>query len=180
MATAHGSVTLHPPQGLRHDVLRTALGTTLLRAAPALTVGVFALPIAAGLLGTVLPAFGYLPAIGATQWGLHEWRRLFEQPGLQASILVTLVSGWLSTVLSVALAIGLAACVQHRPWSRRLGEWIAPVLAMPHSALAIGFAFLIAPSGWLVRLVSPGLSGWAVPPDVSTAKRLDPLLPISE
>lgn len=158
MAAPHGAVT-GPPPGVRLDWLR---------AAPALAVLAFALPIGAGLLGTVLPAFGYLPAIGAQQWGLHEWRRLFEQPGLLTSIWLTLLTGWLSTVLAVVLATGLAAFIQHRPGSRRLGEWIAPVLAMPHSALAIGFAFLIAPSGWLVRLVSPGLTGWATPPDAIT------------
>ena len=32
------------------------------------------------------------------------------------------------------------------------------------SPLAIGLAFLIAPSGWLVRLVSPLLTGWDRPP----------------
>ena len=37
----------------------------VLRWAPAVTVAAFALPIVAGLLGTLLPAFGLLPAIGA-------------------------------------------------------------------------------------------------------------------
>ena len=140
----------------------------LLRCAPALTVLAFGLPIAAGLLGTLLPAFGYMPAIGATAWGLQAWRMLYEYPGFATSLKLTLFTGLLSTVLSVVLAIGLAASVQHRAWARRLGAFIAPVLATPHSALAIGFAFLIAPSGWLVRLVSPTLTGWTVPPDVST------------
>ena len=58
MAAPHGAVT-GPPPGVRLDWLR---------AAPALAVLAFALPIGAGLLGTVLPAFGYLPAIGAQQW----------------------------------------------------------------------------------------------------------------
>lgn len=146
----------------------TGRGPGLLRYAPALTVSAFALPIVAGLLGTVLPAFGVMPAIGATAWGLQAWRMLFDSPGFATSLKLTLFTGLASTVLSVLLAIGLAAFVQHRAWARRLGAFIAPVLATPHSALAIGFAFVIAPSGWLVRLVSPGLSGWSVPPDVST------------
>ena len=140
----------------------------LLRYAPALTVLAFGLPIAAGLLGTLLPAFGYLPAIGATAWGPGPWRSLVEHPGFATSLKLTLFTGLLSTLLSVLLAIGLAASVQHRGWAQRLGAFIAPVLATPHSALAIGFAFLVAPSGWLVRLVSPGLTGWTTPPDVST------------
>jgi putative thiamine transport system permease protein len=39
---------------------------------------------------------------------------------------------------------------------------------MPHSALAIGLAFVLLPSGWLVRWVSPELTGWTLPPDVGT------------
>lgn len=139
-----------------------------LRAAPALTVAVLVLPVAAGLLGTLLPAFGHMPAIGVQGGGLQAWRALWAEPGFATSLQLTLATGLLATVLSVLLAIGLVAVVVTRPWAQRLGSWLAPVLATPHSALAIGFAFLIAPSGWLVRWVSPGLTGWAVPPDVST------------
>jgi putative thiamine transport system permease protein len=140
----------------------------LLRLAPALTVFAFVVPIATGLLGTLLPAFGYMPAIGATTWGLHPWRMLLEHPGFATSLWLTLFTGFLSSILSVVLAIGLAASVQQRAWAQRLGACMAPILATPHSALAIGAAFLIAPSGWLVRLISPGLTGWTLPPDVST------------
>jgi len=36
--------------------------------------------------------------------------------------------------------------------------------AIPHAALAVGLVFLIAPSGWIVRLLSPWLTGWERPP----------------
>jgi putative thiamine transport system permease protein len=49
-----------------------------------------------------------------------------------------------------------------------VGAAIAPVLATPHSALAIGLAFVIAPSGLIVRALSPWLTGFEVPPDVAT------------
>jgi putative thiamine transport system permease protein len=124
----------------------------LLRWAPALTVATFALPIAAGLLGTLLPAFGYLPAIGTHGFGLQAWHTLFAHPGFAASLQVTLFTGVVSTVLSLLLALGLAAAVSHRAWAQRLSAAVAPVLATPHSALAIGFGFLIAPSGWLSAL----------------------------
>ncbi len=140
----------------------------LLRWAPPLTVATFALPIAAGLLGTLLPAFGYLPAVGAHQFGLQAWQALLAHPGFGASLQLTLFTGLLSTVLSLLLALGLVAAVSHRAGVQALGAAVAPVLATPHSALAIGFGFLIAPSGWLVRWVSPGLTGWVLPPDVST------------
>jgi putative thiamine transport system permease protein len=46
---------------------------------------------------------------------------------------------------------------------------LAPLLSLPHAAFAIGFTFLITPSGWLVRAVSPYPSGFTFPPDWSTA-----------
>lgn len=135
--------------------------------APSLTVLVFGLPILAGLVGTLLPAFGYLPALGSSAFSVAPWRALFDAPGFGVALKATLVTGWLATLLSLLLALSIVAFVHHRPAARRLGGVIAPLVAMPHSALAIGLAFLIAPSGWLVRWVSPGLTGWDLPPDVS-------------
>ncbi len=140
----------------------------LLRIAPVATLLAFSMPIVAGFVGTVLPALGYLPALGGGTVSLDAWHRLASAPGVGTALQSTLVTGWLATLLSVLFAIALVAFVHHRRWSRRLGEAMAPMLAMPHSALAIGFAFLILPSGWLVRWVSPGLSGWQIPPDVAT------------
>jgi putative thiamine transport system permease protein len=139
-----------------------------LRWAPAITVAAFALPIAAGLLGTALPAFGVMPALGDRTFGLGPWRDLLDQPGFGSALRLTLVTGLLTTAMAVLAAIGLAGLMQKHAWGRRIGTLIAPVLAAPHSALAIGMAFLIAPSGWLVRWVSPALTGWELPPDVST------------
>ncbi|MFZ2651694.1 MAG: ABC transporter permease subunit [Burkholderiaceae bacterium] len=140
----------------------------VLRHAPLLTVGAFAGPIVAGLVGTLLPAFGVLPAIGGSSLGLHAWRELLNFPGFATSLALTLTTGWFTTLLAVFITFALGAVLHHRPATRRLGQLLAPLLAMPHSALAIGFAFLIAPSGWLARLVSPSLSGWTLPPDVGT------------
>jgi putative thiamine transport system permease protein len=139
-----------------------------LRLAPALTLAAFALPIVAGLAGTLLPAFGWLPALGGHELGASAWRALAEAPGFGTALRLSLFTGWAATLLSLALALGIVAFVHHRPWARRLGEAMAPMLAMPHSALAIGFAFLILPSGWVARALSPGLTGWTLPPDVAT------------
>lgn len=45
---------------------------------------------------------------------------------------------------------------------------MAPLLALPHAAFAIGFAFIIGPSGWLLRLISPSPTGFNHPPDWAT------------
>ena len=69
------------------------------------------------------------------------------------------------------LALGFCAVAHGRPWRAALGAWLAPVLATPHAAIAIGLAFLIAPSGWIARALSPWLTGWTLPPDVATVGR---------
>ena len=150
-----------------HEV-RLAPRPGVTRYAPALTLAVFLLPIAAGLVGTLLPAFGYLPAIGGHDLNFESWRRLFAYPGFATSLLVTLTTGILTSILAVLLALGFCAFAHGFGWMRRIGEWLAPILATPHSAIAIGLAFLLAPSGWIVRVLSPWLTGWTLPPDVAT------------
>ena len=139
----------------------------LLSVVPLLTLSLFLLPIAAGLVGTWMPAFGHFPALGAEGWSLDPWRRLLADPALPGALRLTLTSGLLASALALALVLGfVAACHGTRAFSA-LRRLLAPLLAVPHVALAIGLAFLIAPSGWLLRLVSPWPSGWATPPDVA-------------
>ena len=140
----------------------------LLRQAPLLTVTAFAGPIVAGLAGTLLPAFGLLPAIGGESLSLNGWRELLRFPGFATSLQLTVMTGWLAALLAVFITFAVAGVLHQRPAVRRLANLISPLLAIPHSALAIGFAFLITPSGWIARLVSPGLSGWTLPPDIGT------------
>ena len=103
-----------------HEVTATAPGR-LLRAMPALTVGVFLLPIAAGLAGTLLPAFGYLPAIGGNAFNLDGFAAPGRLPGLRdqrgASRSRT---GVATALLAVTIACGFCAYAHDRPWMRRL------------------------------------------------------------
>jgi putative thiamine transport system permease protein len=154
--------------GATANARRTALRRGgLLRFVPALTLAVFLAPIAAGLIGTWLPAFGYLPALGGEGFGLAPWRDLLASPGLGTSLRLTLTSGFLATAVSLALVIGFVAGCHGTRLFARLRRGLAPLLAVPHVAVAIGVAFLIAPSGWALRLVSPWATGWQTPPDVA-------------
>lgn len=132
--------------------------------APWVTIAVFLLPVAAGLVGTLLPAFGYLPAIGGHRLSFDPWRALMAQPGVMTSVQLSLQTGLLATGLSLALAAAFCAMLHDNAVYRRVSAMVSPLLATPHVALAIGLAFLIAPSGWLSRLVSPALTGWDRPP----------------
>ncbi len=76
----------------------------MLRHFPALTLLLFLGPVIAGLLGTLAPAFGYLPALGGTAPSLEPWRQLMAAPGLASALEVTLVSGLLSTALALGIS----------------------------------------------------------------------------
>ena len=133
---------------------------------PAITLAVFLLPVLAGLIGTLLPALGFLPGLGETRLSLRPFADLLAAPELPGALAATLVSGLLATLLSFLPAVGLAASLEGTrlfAWIRRL---LAPLLAIPHAALAIGFAFLVAPSGWLVRLAGPLVASGGLPPDL--------------
>lgn len=120
-------------------------------------------PLLASLGITASAAFGHLPALGARGPNLAAWAALLGTPGLGHAVQLTLVTGGAAAVVSLALAICLAATFGHSP---RLGRWLSPFLAIPHAALAVGLAFLLAPSGWIARLLAP-IMGWAAPPDVA-------------
>ncbi|UWU16923.1 ABC transporter permease (plasmid) [Rhizobium sullae] len=125
------------------------------------------IPIAAGLIFTLLPAFGYLPSIGGHALGVQPWRELFGYPGFATSLRITVTTGVTATVLALILAFCFCAVVHGRMRDRGADGLLAPLLAAPHAAMAIGLAFLMAPSGWLARLASPWLTGYAVPPDIA-------------
>jgi putative thiamine transport system permease protein len=135
-----------------------------LRLVPGVTVAIFLLPVVAGLLGTLLPSFGYLPELGGRNLSLDAWRMLLAAPELPGALGVTLVSGLGATFVSFALAVAIAATLHGTllfTWLRRL---LAPLLAMPHAAVALGLAFIIAPSGWLMRLLAPLVAPDGLPP----------------
>ncbi|WP_416137760.1 ABC transporter permease [Halomonas sp. HK25] len=137
----------------------------MLRLAPWLIVTLLVGPILAGLAMAALPAFGYLPALGGETLSLTPWRELFAQPGLARSVGISFASGLITTAISLAVVLLFLAGAS----GSRLDHWIrrmvSPLLSIPHAAAAFGLAFLIAPSGLLARLASPGLTGWERPPD---------------
>ncbi len=138
----------------------------LARIGPPLTLAILAGPIIAGLAGTILPAFGYLPALGGTAFGTDAFATLFAMPGIARSAVLSLSTGLASAGLSLLIVMVFVAGWAGTRSFARVQSMISPLLSVPHAAAAFGFAFLIAPSGLLARLVSPGLTGWTRPPDL--------------
>ncbi len=140
-----------------------------LRWAPTVTLIVFLGPVAAGLIGTLLPAFGYLPALGSATVSLDPWRMLFAYPGLWDAALRSLGTGLMAGGISFAIVVLFLAVAHDSRWFIRVRAVLAPLLAVPHAALAMGLAFLIMPSGWIIRLISPWMTGFDRPPDFAFA-----------
>ncbi|MCW2309547.1 ABC transporter permease [Rhodobium gokarnense] len=138
----------------------------MLRLVPFLAILVLVGPVAAGLAGAALPAFGYLPALGGTGFSLDPFRAVFAAPGIWTSIGLSLGVGLASTAIAFVAVILFVAGWQATRVFAVLRQMLSPLLAMPHAAAAFGLAFLIAPSGWLVRLASPWATGITRPPDL--------------
>lgn len=138
----------------------------LSRLGPPLTVAILAGPILLGLAGTLLPAFGYLPALGGTGFTPAHFGRLLVQPGIMMSALISLAAGLVTTAVSLGVVmLFVAGWAGTRAFSR-IQHLVSPLLSVPHAAAAFGLAFLIAPSGMVARLLSPWLTGWERPPDL--------------
>ena len=137
------------------------MGNRAINPALTLAMALIVAPTLAGLGVTLAAAFGYLPALGRAGFSLDPWRRLLAEPGLWASVRLTFGVGLASTAVALALALALLARKPPGGWA------LAALLASPHSAIAVGLAFLLAPSGWLARLFSPWATGWNAPPDLA-------------
>ncbi|MEZ5839684.1 MAG: hypothetical protein R3D02_04405 [Hyphomicrobiales bacterium] len=138
----------------------------MLRLAPPLTILVLIGPVVAGLVGVALPAFGYLPVLGSDGFSLQPFADLWATPGIGRSVGLSLASGLLTTLAALAVVAFFVAGWLGTPFFNGLRRLVSPLLSVPHAAAAFGIAFLIAPSGWLVRLVSPWATGWRYPPDL--------------
>jgi putative thiamine transport system permease protein len=73
-----------------------------------------------------------------------------------------------ATLLALLLAVAAAAALHDRTALRWARPLLAPLLAVPHLAAAAGFAFLVAPSGLIIRCLSPWMTGLHQPPDIPT------------
>lgn len=110
-----------------------------------------------------------IPVLPGLYWALqpgfsaHAWASLLANNEWPQALRATLVSTVLSTALALLMAGGIAsATFPGRAWTV-LGRRLSLLLAVPHAAFAVGLSFLIAPSGWLARLIAQ-LIGWTTPP----------------
>ena len=109
-----------------------------------------------------LPLLGLLPVVSI---GLNPtgWQMLWSDPQTLPALKLSLFSALSSTSLALVLACSLVFLFYPSKAWQRLQQQLPIFLALPHAAFAIGLVFLLAPSGWLVRLIAP-LVAWTAPP----------------
>lgn len=132
---------------------------------PAITITVLIGPVFGGLIGTLLPAFGYFPPLGFTQVSVDAFKALFNQPGFITSTRHSYAVGLLAPGFSFVIVMAVLAAWGESRAFKGLKMVLSPLMSVPHAAAAFGLAFLIAPSGWVMRLASPHITGFERPPD---------------
>ncbi|WP_300710003.1 ABC transporter permease [Limnohabitans sp.] len=121
---------------------------------------------AAWLLALIaaVPIGAALWAVGAQMLDAAAWQALWADPQIGRAWGMTLWTGLASTVLAwITVAHVLASGFIRQ----QLGRWLShlpALLATPHAAMAIGLVLWLSPSGWALRLVSPGITGFDAPP----------------
>lgn len=138
----------------------------MLRLAANAVIVLLAGPVIAGLAFVMLPAFGHAPVLGQHGFNVSAFAALLETPALLRSVLLSLASGLATTVVALAIVLLFLAGSEATWLVRMLRRSVSPLLATPHAAMAFGLAFLIAPSGMLMRALSPWLTGLDEPPDL--------------
>jgi putative thiamine transport system permease protein len=132
------------------------------------------LPLALGLLVAVPLGWSLVAAVAAAT-DTQAWAALWAQPQTLSALAMSLGTGIAATLLAALGATWILArttnTVFHTtPSQHLLGRLLSPLLAVPHAAFAIGLLALIAPSGWLLRLVSPWATGLQSPPPWPTSQ----------
>lgn len=114
---------------------------------------------------SVLPMLAGLGGVMANAWNAGAWVALGATPGLARAALLSLWTGLAAAAISLALAHLALALARTGGWGPRLRGSALPLLATPHLAMSIGIALAIAPSGLILRLLSPWATGFTQPPD---------------
>lgn len=128
-------------------------------------------PLPAALL--LLAALPLLATAGLALGALLDsaaWRALWTSPLWPRALGLSLWTGLASTALAwwATRALLAQAFVRHR--LAGLLRALPAMLATPHAAFAIGLAFLLSPSGWVLRGLSPWLTGLPLPPPWPTTQ----------
>jgi putative thiamine transport system permease protein len=128
------------------------------------------------VLSAVLAVLVLLPLLSivwaCVRSALHAgaWAELHSAALLWPAWRMTLWTGLASSLLAYGLCAWILSYAFGRPLWAAMVRALGPMLAVPHAAFAVGLVFLIAPSGWLLRALSPWLTGFSQTPPWLTSQ----------
>ncbi|SUP11023.1 ABC transporter permease [Vibrio mimicus] len=110
-------------------------------------------PILPGLVGVLISALGYLPALGHHQPSWLGFSQVWQWQGVEYALLLSVSSTLISTYLALLISFAILQRFWFHPRWKRIENSLSMLIALPHVAFAIGFAFLFSSTGWLARLL---------------------------
>ena len=120
-------------------------------------------------MGFLLPLIFVLPVLAVLLFMLQDvnsiaaWGSLLQHPQLLKGLALSLFTGGLSTAIALFVSTLIVMTAFERGRIMQVSRSVGVMLAVPHLAFAIGFSFLIMPSGLLAHTLAPFL-GWTDPP----------------
>ncbi|MGN2614097.1 thiamine ABC transporter permease [Aliivibrio fischeri] len=139
----------------------------MLRALYLIIIAVCILPTLPGLLGVAVSALGYIPPLGMHHFSLDGFALVFSWEGVWRSIGLTIYSAITSSYLACLITFAVLQATWGSKFWRKVELSLSPLLATPHVAFAIGFAFLFAPTGMGVRALHSLFGYDASPQDIN-------------
>ncbi|MEZ8411930.1 ABC transporter permease [Vibrio splendidus] len=125
----------------------------MLRALYFVVIAVCIIPTIPGVAGVVASSLSFIPPLGLDEPTLNGFSQVFQWEGAWHSIGLSLGSA----IASSYIACFLTFCILQASWGnkfwRKIELTLSPMLAIPHVAFAIGFAFLFSPTGLGARAV---------------------------
>lgn len=119
-------------------------------------------PTIPGMVGMFASAFAYIPPLGLSKPSLVGFSAAFDWSGIGHSIWLTVSTTLISSYLALFATFAiLQSCWQTKAW-QKIENSLAPLMALPHVAFAIGFAFLFSPTGIMVRALESGLALFSI------------------
>ena len=101
-------------------------------------IAVCMVPVCAGLAGVFLPAFGWFPLYGKSDFTFDIIGHLVSRAGFLHSIWLSIFTALFSTFIAYWLCIFILIYSQHFSYHYWLRKVIAPLLAVPHVTMAVG------------------------------------------
>lgn len=125
----------------------------MLRAGYLLILLCCVLPTLFGLAGVAVSSVGYIPPLAMHSPSFDGFSMVFGWEGVWQSICLTVCTALLSTYLACLITFAILQSSWGTAFWRKVEVSLSPLLAVPHVAFAIGFAFLFAPTGMGMRVM---------------------------